>query len=301
MYARSTAILHSVTRPFLLGVVFLVWSGLCFADPAEDKREAKRVYAIAEKAYIKRDYRAAAEGFDQAYKLSPRLFILWNAAQAWEKAGDPVRAANLLEQYLAEAPPGARDRETATTTLKDLNTRLSRIEARGMGVTDLKIDGAPVKDGTPIYVTAGEHAASGDASGTPVQKTVRVDPGQLMSVTLEPPPPPPPRPIIVQKKGLPPWVPIATGGATLVVTGITIWSGLNTVGLKNDFDGSDSRAGDSRGTNQDILDSSKSAQLRTNIFIGVTVGLALVTGVLVALTDWKGAPKQGSLPGVVRW
>jgi hypothetical protein len=269
-------------------------SSLAWGAGAQDA-QAKREFVEANKAYDKRDYRGAAEGFERAYKLKQHPSFLWNAAKAWDKAGDSVRAANLLEQYLQEAPAGARDRESALADLKELNTRLARIEVRGVDVQNLTVDDIPIKGGAIVYVTPGEHAAVGQVGPDFVRKTVKVDAGQLLSVTLEPPPPilvappPPPKP-----KGLSPIVAIAAGGVTLVSAGLTTWSGLDTVSRKDAFL--------AERTSQPKLGDAFAAQTRTNIFVGITIGLAVITGVVVVLTNWKALrTERAAAPGTIAW
>jgi hypothetical protein len=154
-------------------------------------------------------------------------------------------------------------------------------------VSSLQVDNLATEEGARVYVTAGEHVITGDDAGTQVKKVVQVEPGQLLSVTLERPPPvlvvAPPKP----SKQLPPAVFFISAGATVVMGGVLIASGLNTVNQKQAFL-------DDRG-NQSKLDDAYSAQYRTNVVLGTTIALVVITGVLATLTQWKAPHAETAL------
>lgn len=258
-------------------------------------RAAKAQYDEGERAFKKGDFRRAAELFENAYRIFPHHSALWAAARAWIRAGEDVRGANLLERYLREAPPNAPDRDRATEVITDLDKRLGRVEVLLNDVTDVRIDGEPL-DGDKIWVVPGEHVASADAHGKPVRKTVSVAAGDRVSVTLELPPPVVVPPSVENRppRPLPPWLIIVGGGLTVAGAGVLTYSGIDTINKKNDFQeyvsGLGSGApGFTRDAAQSKLDEANRAQDRTNILIGVTVGVAVVTTVAALFfTDWGG-------------
>ena len=64
------------------------------------------------------------------------------------------------------------------------------------------------------------------------------------------------------------------------LAGFAIVSGFQTMSKRDDFLGA---------RTQPHLDDAFASQTRTNIFIGTTVGLGVITGVLaVFFTDWSG-------------
>lgn len=260
-------------------------------------RAAKAQYDEGERAFKKGDFRRAAELFENAYRILPHHSPLWNAARSWIRAGEDVRGANLLERYLKEAPPNAPDRDRATEAITDLDKRLGRIEVLTNDVTDVKIDGEAL-DGDKLWVVPGEHVATADAHGKPVRKTVSVAAGDRVSVTLEPPPPPetmlPPPP---PPKPLPRWVVFAGAGVSVVGGGLVALSGIDTLNKKDDVDkyissptfNKDDES--QRAIAQNRIDDAASAQTRTNVAIGVTVGVAVLTAVAaVFFVDWDKKP-----------
>lgn len=262
-------------------------SGGKAAPTAEDKRAAAKAFAEGRRAFQLGDYAHAAESFEEAYRLAPHHSPLWNAARAWHRAGNLVRAANLYTKYLDEAPPRTPDRNKAAAALEELRPQLGRLEVHPAGgVSDVKIDGEPVEHGA-WYVTPGTHAIEGQWEGKPVHKSQAVQAGQMVSTTLEPPPPekppekpPPPKP--PEPKGWSPTVVYVGGAVTLAGAALTTWSGLDTLSQRDAFDASPTQAN---------LDEGKSRQSRTNVALAVTIGAAAFTTVAaVWLVDWKSSP-----------
>lgn len=277
------------------------------AAPGADDAVARaaKQFVEGQKAFTAGDYRRAGALFEGAYHDKPHHSALWNAARSWQKAGEEVRAANLYARFLLEAPANAPDRDQANAAVRDLATRMGRVELHGApGVANLRLDGQP-SDAPVIYVAAGEHLADAESSSGPVRKTVRVEPGQVVSVTLEPPEPEPaPREATTKPtapppdKGLrvmPPVVFVVGAGLTAVAGGLVVASGLDTVSKRDAF---------LDAPTQPNLDAGFSSQSRTNIAIGATAGIALVTAVIgVFFTDWSGASpsRAGARPGGAGW
>lgn len=270
----------------VLMILVLLLPSLASADAGS----AARHFGDGQKAFTAGDYAHAGDEFEAAYKDQPHHAPLWNAARSWQRAGDDVRAANLYARYLREAPPDAPDRDQATVALRLLTSRMGRIEPHAAGVEKLRLDGkvvaAPV-----IYVAAGEHVAEADDKGRPVRKVVRVAAGELVSVTLAPEPKaapvvgPPPPPVIARKP-LSPIVPIIGGVLMAAAGGLAIASGLDTRSKRDDF--LDDRT-------QLRLDDAFSSQTRTNVLIGTTAGLGLISGVIaVFFTDWSSSSSERS-------
>jgi hypothetical protein len=284
MRCRDSA---SFLRAALVALLTLLAPSVAFAAPDGD-RSAARHFADGQKAFTAGDYPHAGDEFEAAYRDKPHYAPLWNAARSWQRAGEEVRAANLYARYLREAPADAPDRDQATTALRALTSRMGRIELHASGVDKLRLDGKGV-DAPIVYVAVGEHVAEADDKGRSVRKVVRVAAGELVSVTLAPepkvapvvvgPPPPPPVPEPARKP-LPPAVPIIGAVLTVAAGGLAIASGLDTRSKRDAF--LDDRT-------QPRLDEAFSSQTRTNILIGTTAGLGIITGVIaIFFTDWGG-------------
>ncbi len=262
----------------------------------EDRKTAAKLFGEGQKAYREGDFRHAAEAFEGAYKKAPRLPPLYNAARAWQKGGELVRAANLYASYLRKAPPSAPDRNSATTALRDLDGKLARLEVHAADFSDLKVDGAAVDlgDQTPgslvIYVSPGSHVVEGMHAGASARQEPTASAGTSMSVVLavKEAPTVVSQPVVVTEKsrGVSPVVVIVGAAATAIAGGVLIWSGIDTVNQKSNFNASPTQAN---------LDAGKSDETRTNVMVGVTLGLAAITGVIAIFVDWKGAKKTESV------
>lgn len=286
----------TVRRLALLLFLALAVPSAAMAQPAptqeKPEKRAAREFKEGQKAYEAGDYRRAAAAFELAYAAKPHHDALWNAARSWQKAGDDLKAANLLERYLKEAPVDAPDRDSANTMLNDVGKRVARLQLQILNVTNARLDGEPVVPVT-MYLAPGEHMVTGnDLDNNPVRKVFTVKPGELVSVTLAPPvvekpPPPAPTPTAPERNGkLSPW--FVAGGGVLVAggTALTIVFGLDTLKKRDAFLASET---------QDNLDAGNSSQTRTNVALGVTIGLAAITGAVAAfLVDWKGDTKTGA-------
>lgn len=272
-------------------------------NESKPDQAAAKAFEQGQKAFKAGDYRKAGEKFEQAYELAPHPSPLWNAARAWHRAHEPVRAANLYAKYLRIAPEGARDRNHAISGLKELSAKLGLLTVNATDVTDIRVDGKPI-EGSSIYVLPGEHIleAQGRSGETPIRVTRVIGAGEAMSVALVPPPPAPvaehveekpeekkPEPTksettIPPQRGLSPaWFYVAAG-ATVVAGGLATWSGLDTLNRKDDFLTS---------PDPSKLDDGRASQTRTNIFLGATAGLAVVSVVLAFVVDWKGTAPTG--------
>ena len=253
----------------------------------EDRKAAAKLFSEGQHAYHAGDFRHAAESFEAAYARAPRLPPLWNAARAWQKGGDLVRAANLYASYLRKAPPSAPDRNSATAALRDLSTKLGALEIHAESMSELKLDGVAIELGDQsaaslvVYVTPGAHVIEGSHDGKLVRQTPTAIAGTSVSVVLLAPVETPPPPVVLEEKPSRGWSPIVVaigGGVTAVAAGFLIGSGLDTVGQRSTFDANPTQAN---------LDTGRADETRTNVLLGVTLGLAVLTGVAAIFVDWK--------------
>ena len=284
MRSTDSAISRAARGPraaALVALVALASPSLAFAAP--DDRSAARHFVDGQKAFTAGDYAHAGDEFEAAYRDKPHHAPLWNAARSWQRGGEEVRAANLYARYLREAPPDAPDRDQATAALRTLTSRLGRIELHAAGVEKLRLDGKPV-EAPVLYVAAGEHVAEADDKGRAIRTVARVSAGELVSVTLAPEPRsaplgPPPAPL-PPGKPLSPIVPMVGGALTAAAGGFAIVSGLDTRSKRDEFLADRTQA---------RLDDAFSSQTRTNVLIGTTAGLAVISGVIaIFFTDWSG-------------
>jgi len=278
-------------------------------EPADtSNKAAAREFTRGERSFKMGDYVGAANAFEEAYRLSPHPDTLWNAARAWERAGEPVRAANLYAKYLAVAATDARDRGQVERSLAALASRLGRLEISAPLGAQVWVDRSPA-DSSTWYVSPGGHVVRIFDGERDESTAATVQAGRSVSVALAPPPPrgpvsppagaavaPAPAPPVVSsppvdrhgasagerpaRAGWSPVVVLVEGGLTVLATGFTVWSGLDTLAERNRFDSAPSR---------DRFDRGRAKQLRTNVAIGVSIALAAITAATALwLVDWRG-------------
>lgn len=288
---------RALVTSLLLGAA-TPWTGLETAhaeEPdaasAEQREAATHAFEEGEAAFRIGDFLRAGEAFERAYRASPHPAPLWNAARSYERAGELARAANVYARYLREAPEGAPDRREAQAALGGLAKKLGLVEIYTKDATDVRLDDKPAP-GPRVYVNPGTHVLEGRVKGHEVRVVEDVEAGGVrnmalvdvssdkLEVTAIPPKseankPAPPRPAAEVKA--PAWmIPalVAGGAATATSVGLLVWSGLDTLAARRDFDGAPSL---------DKLEAGKDKQLRTNVLLGSSIGLGVFTGVVASL------------------
>lgn len=281
---------------------------------AADRQAAAAHFQKGEAAFKAGDFRAAGQSFDAAYESAPHHSPLWNGARAWQEAGEPARAANRYAQYLRESPEAAPDRGAAKAALDALVPGLGVLRIPS-DVGDPVVDGERVRDRGAHYVSPGDHDVRGEVTGTMVTTRVTVRAGEQRLVELAPPQPttpvpgtavspPPPAPApppatspeadapAKSSSGWPLWIALTSGGLTVLAGAHTIWSGVDTLNARDEFD---------REPTEAKLEDGRRRQTRTNFLLGLTTAFGAFTVVSLVLTDWGGddqdAPRVGVGPG----
>jgi hypothetical protein len=266
------------------------------------RAQAAREFTEGSRAFDHGDFARAADAFELAYRILPHVDSLWNAARAREAAGDLGRGATLFARYLREAPIEARDRNVAAAELMRLATRLGRIEVHGNSIEQLSVDEHP-SDERIVYVRPGAHVVRAVVAGKLMQQIPELGAGDVVSLVFDVPAiAPPPEPLPADhpepslrappnaRRGISPWVVIAGGALTGVALAATLASGVSTLSALDTFNARPTAAN---------LDSGQAMQSRTNVLLGVSIGLGVTTAATaIWLTDWSGASGNGVRLGV---
>jgi len=277
------------------------------ADPAGDATaNAAAHFAEGERAFIRGDFVQAAAEFEAAYLANPHPISLWNAAFSWERAGERVKAANFYRRFLAEAPSETANRDRATSSLRELQKSVALIEIVAPDASSVRVDERDFGADRQVYVAPGTHLVTARIGDETLSEQVTVDAAQTRTVTLAPKKTPvvePPKQAIVRPvvplpapRGQSPWLFVPFASATAAGLGLMIGFGVDTLVARADYD--------ALTKNEQFLfyDQGKFKQDRTNVTIGITGGLALVTGAIALFAiDWgSGKPLVGLGPGEAR-
>jgi hypothetical protein len=288
------------------GALGVVWSGAgsgsdrglneahAQARSPDAKKRAAARFREAEALFQKHQYPEAALAFEEAYATAPHPSVLLNAINAWALASEPVRAANLATQLLADPASDEKSRDEARGRLVEARRKIGRLELRGEGLTSLTVDGQPTTLGE-IFVTPGDHLLAALAGGQPIQRKVTVVAGGSEQILLEASPAPAPAasaPVAStaapEPTGLAPTWAWVGAGVTLVLVGVGTWSGLDTLAARRDFDASPLRT-------QADKDAGLSKQRRTNLLFGAAAVTGLVTtGLAIFAVNWQGKDTEST-------
>ena len=121
---------RSLAAIVLVTMALATLAGRAWADDGASSggAEAARHFDAGTAAFRRGDYTTAGREFDAAYAIAPHPDALWNAAQAWERAQDVARAANLYALFLELSPPDASDRDRANAAIARIAPRLARLD-----------------------------------------------------------------------------------------------------------------------------------------------------------------------------
>ncbi len=146
-----------------LGTIIALAAALCATTAQaqetqeEIKAEASRLYKEGRQAMKNDQYREAALAFEGASRLKPHAVALYTAAQAWELAGEPDRAADAYAQALATPKLNEKQAQLAREHLDALSKDLGAILVEGVEGTRVQMD-----DHNEARTPARLHARAGD-------------------------------------------------------------------------------------------------------------------------------------------
>lgn len=117
--------MRQVVFLLLVSLVLGAWSP-ARAEEASQLSAAQRIdrarqhFDRGQSLFNRAQYVAAALEFQAAYELQPLALLLWNAAQAYRKAGDDAQAIEYYKRYL-DADPATKKRADVEKVLADLD------------------------------------------------------------------------------------------------------------------------------------------------------------------------------------
>jgi hypothetical protein len=163
------------------------------APPPESQEDltarAAQHFAEAKKAYARGEAAIAATLFEQAAHEVPHAAAFFNAALAWEEAGDRARAADDYDLALdleQLSPQQEKDARLRLATLAKLLGTLILTEPRGATVQVGHLDKASVP--LTVHLAPGNHTVvvTGD-QGERSERTISLRAGEVQTLALEPP------------------------------------------------------------------------------------------------------------------
>jgi hypothetical protein len=188
--------------PLALGVLLL--ARVASAASTDDERaRAAESFRQAQAAFERRDFAAAAAAFEAAAGFVPHPAAWLSAADAWQRAGEPARAAEDCDKARAVPNPeepaaGHSDySRDAAQCIERLRGRVALLAVAGAGATAVRVDdGAEQLLPTRQWVRPGHHVLTlvdlQSSRTRRVELDVRAGEERTVDATASVPPPPPP-------------------------------------------------------------------------------------------------------------
>jgi hypothetical protein len=289
-------------RAWLLVLIPIAVSAASLPARAQD---ASALDKKARDAFERKDFAGAAEAFEEAYGFRPHPATKYNAAFAWEKAGEKARAADAYEAALNSDGLDAKRSEAARSRLSVLKPQLAYVIVEkpiGGTVTVEHVKDVPIP--ARIHLDPGSHLiVIRRSNGKKTDQQLALKAGSTTPIVVEdddspaldaPLPEKKPEP----KKEAPPpvqdegscssctWGWVAIGGA-VVAAGAGTYFGLKTLSANDDFEASER-------TDTDAHDRAVSSRTLSNVMFGVAA-VAGGVGIYLVLTGKKSKPETTSL------
>lgn len=276
-------------RKLLWIAVLWVTLSLGATARANDTKRAAESFRAAQSAFEHAEFTKAASLFEAANTLSPHPTTVLNAAEAWELADKPERAAELCDMVIDEnADP--RYVASAKARLKRLESKVATITFRWTRAFAVRIDDRdPIAAPPNKRLRPGEHVVAASETGDRTrtfERKLELHAGEQVEIDLDAmvpprphpfptplpaPPPPTPQPQRRPNAGPPLGSFIAWGASTVAAAG-AIYFGTRTLAAQDDFN-----ANPTSQTRDDFY----AQRTATNVFVG-----AAVVGVVVGAAIW---------------
>ncbi len=279
---------------------------------AERLKSAAEEYDRGRRAFLADDFDGAGVHFENAYRDAPRAETLRLAIRARRKGKQLARAATLAAVAAERYPNDAPTAQLAKETLDEAGPELREYLVDCASECAISADGRVVSASDALkhrfFLDPGAHelGVSFRQGGSMTRHVDAKKGGKELLAFAAPPlvktvvPAPPPAPAVPgaepSTKPLGPVVFFIAAGVTLALGAATLVSGVDA---KNN-PGVDAvrRACAGKDTSCPEYQDGKSAERRTNILLGATIGAAAITGVVgIFFTQWSSsAVKIGAAP-----
>jgi hypothetical protein len=290
------------------------------AEPSvDDVKAAEADFDAGRESYKAADYVEAAEHFESADGHAPNEKVLELAISARDKAGNQDRAATLAQLGLETYPNSERLKKIAAPLVDKAHAELLQVTVECDEACTL-LDGTRIVHGPPaqrriVFLTPGEHTIrAGWSSERTLSQNVTGNAGEAASLTFTAPPVPkndvsaslsttPGADTGVHSslRVLPPLYFYIGVGATAVLGGVTIWSGIDTINNPGK-DKVRNACLNNLPTCDSLFNQGTNAELRTNILIAATSVVGVATAVVgIFFTDFSGKKKTEDTARIVPW
>lgn len=261
-------------------LLLLLWA----APSSAEEGGAAKIFAEAQQAFEHGDLRRAAQGFDEANRLSPHGKTTLNAALAWEAAGEIAIAADRYAAALASGQLAPERTRETQDKLDLLEKRLCLLSVEGppaLLVSVAHVPAAPLP--LRLHLTPGLHTLELSGGPGPERREITVLAGTRVSLDLTRPAPSPAAavlplvaPAAPAAEGSGPWLALGVSGlgAGVALGAVSAILGGLTMGALGDYR-------DGGYTDVALYERATGLRSSTNILLGVAIGATVVGGVML--------------------
>jgi len=312
--------IRSGSRFAIAAIVLGLARAAAASEPTvDDIKAAEADFTRGREAYKAGEFVEAAEHFESADGHAPNDKVLELAISARDKAGNTDRAATLAQLGLETYPNSERIKKVAAPLVDKGHAEMLQVTVECDEPCSL-LDGTRIVHGAPalrrtIFLTPGDHAIrAGWSDERTMSQNVSGAAGESSTLTFKAPPVPKKETTAApldaagadtgvqssSSRVLPPLYFLIGAGATAVLGGVTIWSGIDTVNNPGKDTVRDACMNEQPNCNS-LYNQGVDAQTRTNILIGATSVVGAATAVVgIFFTDWSGKKSERSAT-VVPW
>lgn len=307
-------------RLLALSVAFASFTGaVAVTSPAQaepcaaaDRECAKSAFASGTAAFDRGEYAEALAAFQSARAANDHPFVSFNIALCLERLGKLLESRRELDKLLQNPALGGDLEKRVSAERTQVSAQLSRVtlDAPSSGYS-IEIDGAPTEGDGELELDPGEHHLRISKGEQLVyDQSVKLDAGERLRLRVtdqeraidvvvvpeqrptEPPPKLAPPPPPVARRPLSPIVFYGAASATVLLGGLTLWSGLDVQSAYDDYQRDLPRLTQTQADQR--VSSGHARELRTNVLLGATVVSAAATAALGFLwVDFGG--RQGAV------
>lgn len=286
---------------------------------ASELRIAAERFDEGRAAYKAQAFAEAAEHFEAADRQAPSASALGLAMRSREQAGQLLRAANLAELVRIRYPENTELVAKADAVLEAAKAAGAKVDIECRPACDLVVDQrlthGQMQERWVLHLEPGQHVITANwASGRAETRQLALKVGESQLVSLRSsesrsysrssapathpgvelkPGPEEAGPEKERRKLIPPtlfWIGV---GATALVSGATIWSGVDT--MRSPGRNAVSERCTNLGSGCELYQEGQRKELRTNVLIGATAAVAIATAVTgIFFTDFsRKVPSSG--------
>lgn len=289
------------------------------AQTAQERQAAAEAFDRGTTSYLAEDYATAARWFEMANNLAPAAPALLQAIRAHQRAGNEQRAGTLALRLVERFPDAGPAVEESQRIVDGVRANYFFVDVICDSECAVELDGTLqahpaffLEPGRTYRV--GASFASGNATeeisgAAGEQRTVRLtapeggavqgtngDPGSTRmtgeSAWTRREDPERREEREESGGGVHPAGFLTSLALTLGAGGVLVWSGMDTLSARDEYEqvaADERRAGNGFTEATRLLEEGRDKERRTNILIGATAGLAVITVVMAIVTDWGGS------------